>query len=493
MRKLTRWLAAAGMTVALLGCTAALAAEPAITVQLDGQALTFTDAVPQVRDQRTFLPFRAVFEAMGAQVSNEGSVITATRDGKTLTMTLNETSATLTEGEKTTPITMDVAPYVDNATWRTYVPVRFAAQAFGCAVGWDQATSTAVIVDTDKVVDNALAGKSFTYLEKLMEYSKKYNEGVWDMEAGFDANMTMLGMPMTMNGAVKGTVQGSTKMSMDMNMKMDMTQFIQSAALLSGEEPQLSAEDQAMLDSLKKDGIDLSMRGDMGLGTLYMNMKGDILTAAGMNSADWYKMDMAAILAQSGMDWTELMDFSKNLDYTALVKQALSSLELSDSTAAYDTVKTTVEGVVASLSDEGFVKEGDQYTAMVDFKQDNTDLTLVLVMEMKKDAVTGYVMSMAMAAQEEGMTVSMDMTVGMDDKDRMTAEMHMDAAGLMTMELTMEGGYTQGKTAPATEPPAGANVVDLMELMAGEMNAEEEAALGIIGGADGPTTVIVGQ
>ena len=489
MRKLTRWLAVVGMTVALLGCTAALAAESAITVQLDGQTLAFTDAVPQVKDQRTFLPFRAVFEAMGAQVSNEGSVITAVRDGKTLTMTLDSTEATLAEGDKTTPITMDVAPYVDNATWRTYVPVRFAAQAFGCAVGWDQATSTAVIVDTDKVVDNALAGKSFTYLEKLMEYSKKYNEGVWDMEAGFDANMTMLGMPMTMNGNLKGTVADSTKMSMDMNMKMDMTQFIQSAALLTGEEPQLSAEDQAMLNALKEDGMDLSMRGDMGLGTLYMNMKGDVLTAAGMNSADWYKMDMAAILAQSGMDWTELLAVSKNLDYTALVKQALSSLELSDSTTAYDTVKTTVESVVAALSDEGFVKEDDQYTAVVDFEQDNTVVTLVFVMEMKKDAVTGYVMSMAMAAEEEGMTVSMDMTVGMDDQDQMTAEMHMDAAGLMTMELTMEGGYTQGKTAPATEPPAGANVVDLMQMM----TAQEEAALGIIGGADGPTQIIVAQ
>ena len=38
------------------------AAEQTIAVQLDGQNLTFTDAVPQVKDQRTFLPFRAVFE-----------------------------------------------------------------------------------------------------------------------------------------------------------------------------------------------------------------------------------------------------------------------------------------------------------------------------------------------------------------------------------------------------------------------------------------------
>ena len=169
MKKMIRWLLALGMAGALLGATAAMAAgETVISVQLDGAPLTFTDAVPQVRDQRTFLPLRAVFEAMGAEVSSEGSVITATRNGKTLAMTLNETAATLTQNGETTPITMDVAPYVDNTTWRTYVPVRFAAQAFGCAVGWDQANSTAIIVDTDKVVDAALEGKSFTFLEKLM-------------------------------------------------------------------------------------------------------------------------------------------------------------------------------------------------------------------------------------------------------------------------------------------------------------------------------------
>ena len=138
MKKIIRWLAAVGMSAALLGCGGAFAAESGITVQLDGQGLTFTDAVPQVKDQQTFLPFRAVFEAMGAEVSNEGNVITAKQGDKTLTMTIGETAATVTQLGMEVPITMDVAPYVDNTTWRTYVPVRFAAQAFGYTVGWDQ-------------------------------------------------------------------------------------------------------------------------------------------------------------------------------------------------------------------------------------------------------------------------------------------------------------------------------------------------------------------
>ena len=149
MKKWTRWALALGLCLSLLVCGALAADAADISVQLDGQNLTFTDAVPQVKDQRTILPFRAVFEAMGAQVDNQGSVITAVRGDKTLTMTLDQTTATVTQKGVTTTITMDVAPYVDPTTWRTYVPVRFAAQAFGCMVGWDQAASTAIIIDTD--------------------------------------------------------------------------------------------------------------------------------------------------------------------------------------------------------------------------------------------------------------------------------------------------------------------------------------------------------
>lgn len=55
MKKLIRWAICLGLCLALVVC-GAMAAESGIKVQLDGQDLTFTDAVPQVKDQRTFLP-----------------------------------------------------------------------------------------------------------------------------------------------------------------------------------------------------------------------------------------------------------------------------------------------------------------------------------------------------------------------------------------------------------------------------------------------------
>ncbi len=155
----TRRLAALVCTLAL-ALTLALPASAAgndagISVQLDGQALTFTDAYPQVEDQRIFLPFRAVFEAMGADVDYEGATqtVVAVRDGRTLRMVIGAKEATVTEDGVTTTLPMDVAAFARSG--RTYVPVRFAAQAFDCAVGWDGSAKTAVIVDTGKLLDKA--------------------------------------------------------------------------------------------------------------------------------------------------------------------------------------------------------------------------------------------------------------------------------------------------------------------------------------------------
>ena len=302
------------------------AAEQTIAVQLDGQNLTFTDAVPQVKDQRTFLPFRAVFEAMGAEVSNEGDVITAARDGKTLTMTIGSTEATLTEGETATAITMDVAPYVDSATWRTYVPVRFAAQAFGCAVGWDQDDQTAVIVDAEKLLGSAKAGKEYTILAKYLEYSRQFNEGAWAVTADFDADLTMMGMgPATVDGTLEGVVADAVKAQMSMNMKLDLEELMADLAGLAAagtsEEPAApTAEEQALLTALKEKGVGLEMRMDMDEGMLYMTFTGEALESLGLPADTWYSMDMGALFEQLGMDYAELMDLSKTLDASAMLE-----------------------------------------------------------------------------------------------------------------------------------------------------------------------------
>ena len=496
MKRLTRWAAALGMTALLLCGSAFAAGEQTIAVQLNGEDLTFTDAVPQVKDQRTFLPFRAVFEAMGAEVSNEGNVITAKQGDKTLTMTIGETAATVTQLGMEVPITMDVAPYVDNTTWRTYVPVRFAAQAFGYTVGWDQDSYTAILIDPVKVMNEAMEGKEFTYLEKLAEYSEKYNKGIWDMTMDMDGSLTMLGGTMPMSATAKGTTQDEMKMSMDMNMKMDLTEYIKSVSLLMGEEEAtLDAEAQAQLDALAQEGIDLSMRGNMDEGKLYMMMGGSLLESAGIPKDTWFLMDFDAIFAQTGLnaDWKQLMTAARSADMTPMLAALLAAgQQPATASTAYGEMKAQMEKLVALFADDAFVKDGNNYTATIDFLQltgqeaEGTEGTLTLTLTMRRNEAVGYAMGIHAASTNEELGVmAVDITMALDDKDQMKANIAMDMGELLNINLDLNAKYTKGRTAPETVPPAGAVVLPLDQMMGSSM--------GVIGGADGPTTIIVGE
>ena len=104
-----------------------------ISVYLDG-AVLLMDTLPQVREQRTMVPIRAVAEALGADVewTAQSGQITMIRAGKTVVMVLGSTIA-MVDGKA---VKMDVAPYADQN--RTYIPVRYVSEFFGQTVSWDQ-------------------------------------------------------------------------------------------------------------------------------------------------------------------------------------------------------------------------------------------------------------------------------------------------------------------------------------------------------------------
>lgn len=509
MKKFTRWWVCLGLCLGLLAC-GALAAEGDISVQLDGQNLTFTDAVPQVKDQRTFLPFRAVFEAMGAEVDNEGNTITAVRGDKTLSMTVGSAEATVTEQGVTTSISMDVAPYVDASTWRTYVPVRFAAQAFGCAVGWDQAAQTAVIVDTEKLVTEAMADKSYTYLEKLAAMGEKYKTGIWNMEAALNADYeipSILGGEPTpllnMDGTVKGVMADNAKLDMTMNMKMDVDGIVAMAqGMLGG---QLTAEEQARFDALKTDGVDVAVRGDINTGKLYMNMDlgvlGTAMAGSGLDADAWYELDMAALMEQAGMDWGELMAMTENADTLDTLVSALAAAQPNDAANGYNELKKSFDGLFAAFADDHFQLWGSKVpynfgscSTHYDLPSSdgfNVGMDLLLTFVSEHDhTLKGYELTFTMnngTATAEGSPVTMTMTISMDADGKMNAEIEMDMGNMITMHMTMDGSYAPGTTAPVVTPPEGAKIVPFTEMMG------QTGDLGIIGGADGPTAIITAK
>lgn len=89
------------------------------------------DAAPYVNsDSRTMVPFRVLGETFGATVDwdQDNKTVTYTYGDTTLTMTIGSTTYTVNGEDKT----MDTAPVLSGD--RTYVPVRFVAEALGYEV-----------------------------------------------------------------------------------------------------------------------------------------------------------------------------------------------------------------------------------------------------------------------------------------------------------------------------------------------------------------------
>lgn len=97
------------------------------TIMLVENQRVAIDSAPIIRNDRTFVPYRALAEAFGADVTwNAATEEVILKQGdKTIRMTIGSTVHTI-DGRQHR---MDVAPFIQNG--RTMVPVRFAAEALG--------------------------------------------------------------------------------------------------------------------------------------------------------------------------------------------------------------------------------------------------------------------------------------------------------------------------------------------------------------------------
>ncbi|WP_017756672.1 NHL domain-containing protein [Calidifontibacillus oryziterrae] len=104
-----------------------------IGVVYNNSSIQFDDAKPKMVNSRTLIPLRAVTETFGYEVDWNAET-------KGITIINGEQTVVLTVGDKnvkgTNTFTMDVAPEVEATTNRTYVPLRFIAEAFNLQVDW---------------------------------------------------------------------------------------------------------------------------------------------------------------------------------------------------------------------------------------------------------------------------------------------------------------------------------------------------------------------
>lgn len=143
------------------------------SIMANGEVIKF-DTPPYIKGGVTLVPVSAITEQLGAQVKwdGEAQTVSITKDGIMITMTIGSKNVTVssvpevleenTDGDKTTPttddattqtseetdVTIDVAAEITNG--RTYVPLRFLAEAFELAVVWDGENMT---IDIEEQVE----------------------------------------------------------------------------------------------------------------------------------------------------------------------------------------------------------------------------------------------------------------------------------------------------------------------------------------------------
>jgi hypothetical protein len=130
----------------------AVLADDDVNVIVNGETIDFTgDQAPLIKNDRTLVPFRAVFEKMGAEVNwyEDSQTCEATYGGITVTLQIGSNIMNIGDG---TTVEVDVPAEIIGD--RTMVPIRVISEGIGATVGWEEETRT-VVVNTPEISEES--------------------------------------------------------------------------------------------------------------------------------------------------------------------------------------------------------------------------------------------------------------------------------------------------------------------------------------------------
>ncbi len=113
-------------------------AEQKIKVNLNGEAVTFSNAQPVIVNSRTLIPLRGLFEKMGYTIDWEPATKTATLINGSNIISMRSGHKALQVNQNST--FLDVPAQIINNSMM--IPLRAISEATGAAVNWDADTKT---------------------------------------------------------------------------------------------------------------------------------------------------------------------------------------------------------------------------------------------------------------------------------------------------------------------------------------------------------------
>lgn len=324
------------------------------------------NASPIVRNGRTMLPFRSVFENLGGKVSfdKRSNKITADVAGKTIVMKVGTTEATLTENGNTRSVTLAAAPFVSKG--QTYIPVRDVAVMTGLQVEYSKWDSRVDIYDKEKMI--ADINKDFTiYNSLLKKNSMKSLQATHQAHIEFNIDADLKAFDQKVKIGSKVTFDGLTK-GMDLNGTLKLkTELgdLEKVFSTPGEDEEfkqikglLSSDYKLILNSKAKKAFfksdQLSKYTDNPVNTWLSVSDSSIADLSEVNSnyienllQNPEKLSMGEILFKTVEEQAQMND-----DY----------LEAN----VYTRVKDASEGLKMMFGDEGFVKTDHGYELKLD-------------------------------------------------------------------------------------------------------------------------------
>lgn len=122
-----------------------------VKVYIDGKLMEFgreaNDPGPYIKDGRTLIPFRRIFESLDMEVlwDDKERMVTATDNDIEMKLYINKTIAYVNGEEKTLDVPAEIT---DN---RTFVPLRFVSENCGAKVEWDDSTKSVFITLPEEI------------------------------------------------------------------------------------------------------------------------------------------------------------------------------------------------------------------------------------------------------------------------------------------------------------------------------------------------------
>lgn len=480
MKVLGRKVLAMLLTLAMvLGCGAMAfadeTAEPVVgdgineySVMIDGEFVVFPDAAPQNVDGRIMVPFRAIFEKLGADVDfdNDTRTVTAVMGGKTISFPIGGKEILIEEeGMESKTLAMDVVPFIDAKTGRTYVPTRFISEALGLSVGWDADQKTAVVIDPAPIF--AGANEDFTIISKLFDASGVDMEQVYKTTGDFavKGSMDLNLLEMLMTGEIPEGDAGMLNISMDGSMDAMQKGYDLDGSMKMPFKMSTTAEGQEVSMEMDMD-IDMKMDGE----AMVIYMKSSMFTEMmGVDENTWLAMDIEDAYGTAGMDVSAIMDLAENMDLEALLTESIAASADTFTTYTYESTVMGYNMIKTYLGDDAFVKTSaggyDVYTNTI--KNEDMGLDGKIVLRTKADKLADFDISFAINI-EDFLSGSLKMA-GSDTKAEFALTFSIPEA--VELEMTVNSVMKPASGTVDVKLPADAKVLDYMETLESMMES----------------------